>query len=266
MVYTQNSYYDCDFAPAAGTEPLTCCKLSKPFDKKNFPDCFPDPAIYVTLPTVTTISTTTNSIADIDEDDFRPFNGNDNKRINNGFRGNNNGNRGNNNGYRGNNNGNRGNNNGFGGNNNGFGGIDNGFRGNNNGFRGNNNGFRGNDNSRRVNDDSRYNGRQTNGHSFGGGDREESEFDEPRGGAGPASGERGDSGENGQNGGSHDEHKHKHFGHWHGKHHWGNWHGHGWHGHGHDHDHHRHRRQAVIQIPAQRSVVGVFVFCRSFCK
>lgn len=244
MAYSQNSYYDCGFTPGLGVEPLTCCKISKPFDKKNFPECFPDPAIYVTLPTVTTIATTTNSIAD---DDFRPFvnnkanlngfrgygdNGNGNGN-GNGFRGNSNGYRGSNNGYRGNDNGYRGNNNGFSGNEYGLAANDNGFGGNDNGLRGNSNGFRGNTNSRRNNNDAGYNNnRQNSGNQFGDREREDEEHG---------------SGEHGH--GHSDSHEDKkHFGHWFGKHH------HGWHGH-HDWQGHRHRRQAVIQIPAKASVV-----------
>lgn len=248
---TQNSYYDCDFTPAADVEPLTCCKISKPFDKKNFPDCFPDPAIYVTLPTVTTIATTTNKITDIDEDDFRPYN-TDLNRNNNGYRGNSNGYRGNENGFRGNSNGYRNTDNGYRGNDDGFRGNNNGYRGNNgNGYRGNNNGFRGyGSDSRRLNDDDGQNG----GRPFGANrNREEDDHG--------AHDEHGSAGEQ-AHGHGHDD-KQKHFGHWIDKHHWGGWHGHhGWHDHGHGHGH-RHRRQALIQIPAQRSVVCLHMFARA---
>lgn len=88
MVHSQNDYYECDVAPANGVEPLTCCKISKPFDKKNFPDCFADPPILLTLPTVTPLSTTTNTIP-TDDDEFQ-FNNNNNNRFSGNRRGNNN--------------------------------------------------------------------------------------------------------------------------------------------------------------------------------
>lgn len=51
MIRSQD--YDCDQAPPITVEPLTCCKISKPFDRKNFPECFIDPVILTTtiLPT-----------------------------------------------------------------------------------------------------------------------------------------------------------------------------------------------------------------------
>lgn len=36
---------DCDIPPPLGVEPLTCCRISKPFDRKNFPECFIEPPI-----------------------------------------------------------------------------------------------------------------------------------------------------------------------------------------------------------------------------
>lgn len=32
--------YDCDVPPPLSVEPFTCCKVSKPFDHINFPECF----------------------------------------------------------------------------------------------------------------------------------------------------------------------------------------------------------------------------------
>lgn len=35
--------YDCDVPPPLSVEPFTCCKVSKPFDRINFPECFAPP-------------------------------------------------------------------------------------------------------------------------------------------------------------------------------------------------------------------------------
>lgn len=39
--------YDCNVAPPLSVEPFTCCKVSKPFDRTNFPECFaPSPNVF----------------------------------------------------------------------------------------------------------------------------------------------------------------------------------------------------------------------------
>lgn len=35
--------YDCDVPPPLSVDPFTCCKVSKPFDHINFPECFAPP-------------------------------------------------------------------------------------------------------------------------------------------------------------------------------------------------------------------------------
>lgn len=45
MSHSQSDDYDCDIPPPLGVEPLSCCRISKPFDRKNFPECFIDPIV-----------------------------------------------------------------------------------------------------------------------------------------------------------------------------------------------------------------------------
>lgn len=53
MGFSQSDDYDCDIAPPLGVEPLTCCRVSKPFDQKTFPECFDVPIVTTsTLPTI----------------------------------------------------------------------------------------------------------------------------------------------------------------------------------------------------------------------
>lgn len=44
--------YDCEVPPPLGVEPLTCCRVSKPFDSVNFPECFADPPIVTSTSTL----------------------------------------------------------------------------------------------------------------------------------------------------------------------------------------------------------------------
>lgn len=44
--------YDCEVPPPLGVEPLTCCQVSKPFDRINFPECF---AVSAPPPTTSTL-------------------------------------------------------------------------------------------------------------------------------------------------------------------------------------------------------------------
>lgn len=49
--------YDCDVPPPLNVEPFTCCKVSKPFDHTNFPECFapPTPKIFISSSTLSPI-------------------------------------------------------------------------------------------------------------------------------------------------------------------------------------------------------------------
>lgn len=60
--------------PPLSVEPLTCCKITKPFDSINFPDCFDNLVVPITTPIP---STTTYTLAYDDEDQPQPNYDND---------------------------------------------------------------------------------------------------------------------------------------------------------------------------------------------
>lgn len=59
VVRCQDDTLDCDQAPPSNVDPTTCCRISKPFDRLNFPDCFGD---------VDQTSTARNDIFNRDDD------------------------------------------------------------------------------------------------------------------------------------------------------------------------------------------------------
>lgn len=58
----QDGTLDCDQPPPTNVDPGTCCRISKPFDRLNFPDCFTD---------VDQTSTARNEITNRDDRDVR---------------------------------------------------------------------------------------------------------------------------------------------------------------------------------------------------
>lgn len=75
VVYSQD--YDCDQSPPISVEPLTCCKISKPFDRTNFPECFVDSLLITTTippPTTTLGPLPTIPVTELVYDDDYPIN------------------------------------------------------------------------------------------------------------------------------------------------------------------------------------------------
>lgn len=61
--YSQLDDFECEIAPPLNVEPFSCCRVSKPFDRANFPECFPN------LPVVTTVLPPVVSESGYDDDD-----------------------------------------------------------------------------------------------------------------------------------------------------------------------------------------------------
>ncbi|XP_031633289.1 uncharacterized protein LOC116347035 [Contarinia nasturtii] len=71
--YSQVDEYDCEITPPLNVEPLSCCRTSKPFDRNNFPECFPN-SVSTTTPQIP-VSEVAYDDDDSDEDSVTPTNG-----------------------------------------------------------------------------------------------------------------------------------------------------------------------------------------------
>lgn len=70
ITYSQVDEYDCEIGPPPNVEPLSCCRTSKPFDRNNFPECFPN-AISTTTPQIP-VSEVAYDDDDSDDDSVTP--------------------------------------------------------------------------------------------------------------------------------------------------------------------------------------------------
>lgn len=68
--------FECEIAPPLSVEPMTCCRVSKPFDRTNFPECFPNLPVTTTTPPIpVSEGAYDDDVDDSSDDDISPTNG-----------------------------------------------------------------------------------------------------------------------------------------------------------------------------------------------